>query len=64
MLAEKRAAMKQQKQQNSDNVEIYVADSSKSNTPEGTPERTTQVTESSVDPEGTEDLEQTPDTSV
>ena len=53
MLAEKRAAMKQ-KQQNNDNVEIYVADSSQSNTPEGTPERT-QVTETSHDQEVPDD---------
>lgn len=60
MLAEKRAAMKQQKLQN-DNIEIYVADSSKSNTPEeGTPERT-QSREGSNEREPSEEKEGTPD---
>ena len=60
MLAEKRAAMKQQKMQN-DNIEIYVADSSKSNTPEeGTPERTV-VTEGSNEQGPSEEKERTPD---
>lgn len=60
MLAEKRAAMKQQKLQNNDNIEIYVADSSKSNTPEGTPERT-QSREGSHNRESSEEKERTPE---
>ena len=60
MLAEKRAALKQQKLKNNDNIEIYVADSSKSNTPEGTPERT-QSREGSHDRERSEEKERTPD---